>query len=472
VRGVFWSGIQQAGDRGLRMIVLSVLALLVAPEVLGLVALAMVFIDSAALLITQGLTAALVQRKDLTDRHSSTAFWVNLLVSLLLIAAMFVVAPIIGRWFDNPQLAPVLRVMSLGFLMTALSAVQDALLRRSLRFQALATRTLFSRIVGATVGITMAYGGYGAWSLVAMYLVNESIAMVILWSVSGWRPSLSFSMAAYRELLDFGWPMLGVQAMTIARLKCDDLIIAAMLGEATLGIYFLAKTLVSGIFSLIDGSIAPVVWSTFTRLQDQRSRLASAMSESAQLSAAIVLPAATGLIIVAPFVVGAAYGPTWLTCLPVIYALAVCRMIAATLGHNRTALTAIGRVDASFWLGVFATLGVLVGVAVGSRFGLPGIALGLVIAKGLEVPAEWLWIRRILPIDVVSFLKELSKPFIGSLLMFLGLWIIRDHLAGGWLSIGALIATGATFYGLFVLAAAPDLVDRVRSNLSVGISGS
>jgi PST family polysaccharide transporter len=469
VRGVFWSGLQQASDRGLRMLVFSILATLVEPDVIGVVALAMVFVDGLGLLLNQGLTAALVQREQLTDSHRNSALLVHLTTALVLVAVVYLGGGALAGRFGNPTLEALLRWLSLGFVFTALSGVQDANLRRELRFKALAVRTLVSRIVGAIVGVALALRGYGAWSLVAMHLVNQGVAVVVLWLASSWRPALRFSWTSYRELLAFGLRILGVDALATARTRGDDLLVGSLLGETTLGFYALAKTLTGGVFALVDGTITPVAWVTLTRLQSSREKLGRALEEGAQLTAAIVLPAGAGLLVTAPMLVGLLFGMRWLPTLPVIAGLVTSRMLAGFMGHNRMALNAIGEVNTNLGLSCLAAVLTLTGIAAGSVWGLAGVAVGLVVAAAVQLPVDLLCSFRLLPIEPRSFLLRLAAPSLLTLAMSVSLLLIRPTLGDGWMGLALLISMGAAIYGVAAMIAAPEIAERVRANLLSGM---
>ncbi|OFW13593.1 MAG: hypothetical protein A3H29_08775 [Acidobacteria bacterium RIFCSPLOWO2_02_FULL_67_21] len=472
VRGVFWSGVQQASDRGLRMLVFVILAALVEPAVIGVVALAMVFVDGLGLLLNQGLTAALVQRENLTQSHKSSAFVANLCMAFVLMAALYLAAGPISAWFGNPDLQGLLRWLSLGLMFTALAAVQEASLRRELRFRVLAVRTLASRCVGAAVGVVLALRGHGAWSLVFMYLVNQGVGVAVLWLASSWRPSLRFSWTSYKDLLDFGLRILGGETMAVVRNRGGDLLVGSILGETALGFFSLAKTLVGGVFSLIDGAIAPVAWAMMSRLQHSPQKFAQAIEESAQLTATIVLPAGAGLLVTASPLIELLYRDRWLPTLPVIYSLVVCRTLSTFMGHNRTALTAVGEINTSLLLSGVATILTVAGIAAGSLWGLIGVAVGLVIATGVQTPIDLFWSFKLLPVMASSFLFRLVPPTLLTLAMFLSLLVLRPLLGDGWLGLTLLVLSGVLIYSLGSLVAAPKLVERIHVNLLAGMRGN
>jgi O-antigen/teichoic acid export membrane protein len=125
------------------------------------------------------------------------------------------IADPIARAFGDPQLAPVLRWLSLGFVIRGLSSTQQALLIRSLRFRQLAMRTLVAELAAGVVAISLALMGLGVWSLVCQSLASSVFGVVTLWSVSGWRPGFGFRWSHFRELSRFGANIVGFKLLNL-----------------------------------------------------------------------------------------------------------------------------------------------------------------------------------------------------------------------------------------------------------------
>jgi O-antigen/teichoic acid export membrane protein len=194
--------------RGISALVFLVLARLVDPSAFGLVALAAVYVLTTQTISDQGLATALIQRDSIEDAHKDSAFWANLTVGLLLALLTFVLADPISRLYGEPRLAPILRWFAISPVLAALSIVQQALLSRSLRFRELALRQLVGALAGGATGIAMAYAGMGVWALVAQHITNQTVSVIVLWSVTSWRPRFAFSWRHFRELFNFGFNVL------------------------------------------------------------------------------------------------------------------------------------------------------------------------------------------------------------------------------------------------------------------------
>jgi len=200
VRGVGWSTVKTWGTKLVTFLVYPILARLLGPEVYGVVALAGVYLALLDIFSDVSFGAAVEQRRDLEPEHLDSIFWAFLALGVFLTLGTIVAAPLTAKFFDEPELTPVVRWLSLGFMLRMICGVQTSLLRRGLRIKELAARDLASVGAGSAVGITLALNGFGVWSLVAQRLVSQSVVVLLLWHVSDWRPRRRFSARAFPVL--------------------------------------------------------------------------------------------------------------------------------------------------------------------------------------------------------------------------------------------------------------------------------
>src|SRR5574341_866507 len=224
-KGVVWSAAQSWGIRLITFLVTLVLARILLPEAFGLVAYATVFIAFAQIFVDQGFSDAIVQCPQIEREHLDTAFWINMLTGALIALVGVISSGAIAKLFREPQLAPIVSWLSLSFIFSGLSSVQQALLRRQLAFKSLALRSLLATIAGGVVAIGMALLGYGIWSLVAKILVSNLVSAIALWQVSDWRPGFRFSKRHFKDLFSFGINIVGGNFVDFFSLHSDDFLI-------------------------------------------------------------------------------------------------------------------------------------------------------------------------------------------------------------------------------------------------------
>ncbi len=163
-----------------------------------------IFMALSQVLVDSGFANALIQKKDRTETDYSTAFYFNAAGSLLIYLCLFVCAPLIARFFAEPQLTVIARVIGLTLVINSLGIVQQARLTVDLDFKRLARASLGAVAISGAVGIWLAYHGFGVWTLVWQSLLNSLLRVVFLWIFSRWMPRWIFSWQSFRVLFSFG----------------------------------------------------------------------------------------------------------------------------------------------------------------------------------------------------------------------------------------------------------------------------
>ena len=233
IRSVGWVALDKWGARLTSLVVFGILGRLLAPADFGVIALATVFIAFLSVLVDVGFSQALVQRENLDDAHTHTAFWISLGLGVGLGLALFLAATTAGALGSDSVLVPVLQVLSLALPLGALSSVPAALLTREFGFRALAIRRLVATAVGAVVAVWLAASGAGVWALVAQALATSAVGVLVLWRVTPWRPSRRFSRQAASDLMTFGVAVLGIEMIAQANAHVDKLLVGLFLGPAS-----------------------------------------------------------------------------------------------------------------------------------------------------------------------------------------------------------------------------------------------
>lgn len=193
VRGIAWLGLDRVLNQALAFGIFVFLGRLLEPRQFGIVAAANVLILFLKVLVNAGIPRALVQTASLEDEDADTAFWTSIIVSAALTIGTVLAAPLVARLFAEPQLTDVIRVLSLVFVLAAFESTQAALVDRAMAFRIQAIRRVYATVASSAIAVAFALGGAGVWALVAQILSYELVLVVLLWSMTTWRPGLRFS---------------------------------------------------------------------------------------------------------------------------------------------------------------------------------------------------------------------------------------------------------------------------------------
>ena len=358
-----------------------VLARLLPPAEFGLAGLAMVLIAFATLVSELGLGIAVVQRRPLTQRHLRAAFTVSLAMGIAAAAAVWLLADVLASLLRAPALPPLLRAMTLVFVFGAAGATARASLQRALDFRRLFAVDVASYGLGyAAVAVPMALGGYGAWSLVAGSVVQSALGAAIALACARHPLRPLLARRELRELCGFGAAATLNQVVNGIARNADNLLVGRLLGAAALGVYARAFNLMALPLAAVGDVMWHVLLPAMAEVRDDRARLGRAWLAAVQASTLAAAPLMAGLAAAAPSIAAGVYGPAWNGMAAPLRVLCAAGVLRAVY-HVSGALThASGRVTAELGRqAVYAAL-VVAGAVIGSRFGVTGVAAGVVAA--------------------------------------------------------------------------------------------
>jgi PST family polysaccharide transporter len=463
VRGVSWSLVERWGAELLSIGVFMVLSRQLSVQAFGLVALASVVIDFARRIVDGGFAEALVQRGELDRAHLDTAFWTGIVTGGVMAAALALLAAPIAAAFGEPELTPVLRWLSLAFVVRGLSSTQQAILVRTLRFNQLAIRTLVAELGAGVVAISLALSGWGVWSLVAQQLAAGILGVITLWTVAAWRPGLDFRWSHFRELALFGVNIVGFKLLNVFSQRVDSLLIGSFLGTVALGYYSVATRIFHAITKVLGGVLAAVAFPVFSRLQADRERMRRAYYEATQLTALIALPAFFGLAAIAPDVIPWAFGAKWEPSVPVMRVLAGVGVLQSLARLNGSLIKAAGKPSWRLGVALLQTAVTSLAILVVVDGGITAVALAMLAAGVVTYPVAIAVVRRLVGIRLGRYAAQFAGPLLAAVLCAaaaLGTRAAAAELATP-LRIGLSVAAGGAAYGLALRLVAPELLRRV-----------
>ncbi len=430
MQAVLWSALQGWGGQLIGLGVYLLLARLLGPRDFGLIAMAFVFIAFTQVFVEQGLSAALIQKEELEDNHISTAFWSNSAAGLILMMLGIASAELIANFFKEPELEPIIRILSLLLFINSLGSVQSALLRKELRFKAIAIRTLSGLVIGANVGVTMALKGYGVYSLVGQQIAGSIVQVILLWVISDWRPSFSFSFQRFKELYAYGLNVLGINLLEFFNRYSDNLLIGYYLGPVLLGYYAIAYRLYQVVTQLLTGLSSQVLFSSFSKLKSDTARLCSAFYSVVELTAVFAFPILIVLFVLANDVITIVFGSKWETSVPIFQVFMVVALIESVYFYNGSLMMAMGKPSWRLKLNLINAIVNFIGFYIAVNYGILYVAIAYTLRTYLLSPLPLRCVKALIHISYKDYMVNLALPLLFSLQAGLLLYLFRSNLLG------------------------------------------
>jgi O-antigen/teichoic acid export membrane protein len=367
--GIAWTSVGRAIGQVASFGVTLLLARLLEPADFGLLGMALVLSGFLSLLGELGLGAALVQRGELDERHRSTAFWLSVGSGLVLALLLFAAAPAIAAFYREPRLVPVIRVLSLDFVIAPLRSVQSALLARNMAFKSLAVVEIASVLASSALAVVLALRGYGVWALVGRALAASVLQTLVLWTLSRWRPSLGVDRQALRELWRFSSHLLGFGVLNYWARKADDLLIGRVLGSAPLGLYSRAYGTMMLPLTEVAGVFGKVMFPVLSRIQADKARTKAIYLRSLAAISLVTFPLMLVLLVAAEPIVLVLYGEKWRGMVPTLQIYCVVgafQSIGTTVGWIYQSQ---GRTDLMLRWAVVACSLIVIAIGIGVHLG-------------------------------------------------------------------------------------------------------
>ena len=469
ITSAIWSTIQDWVSQAISFLVFSLLARLLDPESFGLISLATLFIAFINLFVDQGLSTAIIQRREIGREHLDTAFWSSFSIAFLMTLTSIASAGVIGNFYNQPNLTPVIRWLSLSFLISSLNSIQSAIFQRNLDFKPLAIRSSIATLGSGVVAVNMALMGFGVWSLVGLQLSNGIIQVIVLWSSSDWRPGLNFSKKHFSELFSFGINDVGIKILDFGNRRSDDLLIGYFLGPTALGYYSLAYRVLLVTTQLLTGVTSRVALPAFSKIQDDPDRIRNAFYKVTRLTSFVSFPIFMGTAALAPELVRSLFGEKWLPSVPVMQILSFIGIIHSVTYFNGSVIMAMGKPSWRLKLNAVHCFANVIGFVIAVKWGIVAVASVYVIRSYMLTPLD-IWVtRKLIGISWKTYANQYFAPLIGSLGM-VSIILITKQALNGVLNTKVLLLAGVLIgvvtYLIIISVIAPKVVDQVFFRLS------
>lgn len=299
VKGLAWNSIQNFTNHGVEFLLMLFMARLLGPKEYGLIGLTTVFMAIASTFVNSGFSNALIRKKNCTNDDYSTVFIFNLCISVLCYIIIFVIAPYVGDFYNEPVLCPVMRVLGLILIAQAFCAVQGTILTKNIDFKKKATFSVTKNILSGLIGLVFAILGYGVWALVIQAISSSIMYTIMLWSTTNWHPSMRFSRKSFKDLFSYGSNLLISSLINQTYMQIYPIVIGKFFSAATLGNYSRARHWGSFGSKNLTGILQSVTFPVLAKIQDDDKRLENIYRRMIRTSCYIIFPIMIGLSAVA-----------------------------------------------------------------------------------------------------------------------------------------------------------------------------
>ena len=343
--GFAWNLVETVANYGSLFVIGIILARLLSPTEFGVLGILTIFLAVFDSIVDCGFSNALIRKQKVDDIDYDTIFIFNIGVSIILYVLFFIGSPLISNFFNDNSLTGYARVLGIVIIINAFSVVQRTILTRAINFKRQALVSIIATLLGGAVGITLAYWGYGVWSLVGQSIIKQFLTTLLFWVYGRWKPRLRFSYSSFKEMFLFGWKVMASGMISTIWAQIYTFVIGKCYSKETLGLYSRGNHFVN-IFTInLTAMIRKVTYPALCSVQEKEAELVGAFRRVLKI---IALLSWSGLFVLAAIsepMVLFLLGDKWAGCVPYLQLLCFSGLTYSVNVMNLNMLQVKGRSD-------------------------------------------------------------------------------------------------------------------------------
>lgn len=425
VSGLIWSFIDIFSNQGITFIVGIILARLLSPYEFGLIGMIIIFIAVSESIVNSGFSNALIRKNNCTEVDYSTVFYFNLFVGIIIFLFLFLSAPLIAKFFNEPQLKNIIRVFGIIIIIDALSLIQRTILIKRVDFKLQTKISLIGTVTSGIIALSFAYNGFGVWSLVFQRLSSRSINTLLLWLWNNWIPLKVFSIESFKELFGFGSKLLLSGLLDTLFNNIYYLVIGKYFSAQNLG-YFTRSQEFANIPSLgITGIISRVTYPVLSSLQDDKVALKRNYKMLIRSTMFVTFILMLGMAAIAESMVITLIGEKWRDSIIYLQLLCFVGMLYPLHALNLNMLQVSGRSDLFLKLEIIKKIIAIPIIVIGIFYGVKVMIIGMIISSLISFYLNSFWSGRFINYAMKEQLNDILPSFFfaittGVIIYFIG----------------------------------------------------
>lgn len=420
IKGVYWTLLDVLVNKIGFFIATLYIARLLGPKVFALIGMITVFITIGNSLVDSGMSVSLVRTPKITQQDISSVFLGNLSISIIVYLLFYLLAPYISDFYSQPILTDVVRIYCIIFIVSALRAVQSALLTRSLDFKKNTLITIPAVIVAILIGIIFAHKGFGIWSVIAMYLTQQTVITALLWTFSNTKINGKFSLDTLKTHLNFGYKLTISGLLNTACTNINNILIGRFYPIEQSGYYERAYSLNMYPSTVFTAIISKVSMPALSKIQDDKEKTTNTLSFLIKYSFIAMSFLMLMMFYFAHEIIALLLGDQWLPAVPHLRIISIASIFLPIHMFNVNTLQVYGRSDYFLKAELVKKAIQLLAIIILFKFGILWLISSLVILSTSELLVNSHFVGKIINFGFIHQLKTIRTP----LMIFVSLLLI------------------------------------------------
>ncbi len=383
-----------------------------------------IFIAISNSIIDSGFSNALIRKTRIERVDYNTVFYFNLTVSILIYVLLHLAAPAISVFFKEPVLLAVIRIIGWVLIINALAIIPRTQFVRNVDFKTQTKVSLISSISSGVIGIGMALGGMGVWSLVGQQLSRQFLNTLFLWVYSKWHPVWEFSTESFKELFGFGSKLLLSGLLNTIYKNIYYIVIGRFYTSAQLGQYTRAEQFNMIFSSNLTSVVQRVSYPVLSSIQEEPERLREAYRKVIKITMLITFACMLGLAAVAKPLILILIGEKWLPAVYFLQIICFSGMLYPLHAINLNILQVKGRSDLFLKLEIIKKIIAVGPIVVGIIYGIECMLWGGVLISFIAYFLNSYYSANLINYPTSEQIKDILPTFLTSFVVAVFMWSV------------------------------------------------
>ncbi|MBL4905496.1 MAG: lipopolysaccharide biosynthesis protein [Flavobacteriaceae bacterium] len=339
----------------------------------------------------------------------SSAFWLNISMTVLIIVVLVILAPFWADFYGNDKIVNIIYLLSVGFFFNMLSAIPIALYRKEIDYKPLVVIQLIFGTISQLSQVLLAFLGFGVYSLAIPTAVVLPLLSLTLIYKSKFRPSLKFSLEHWKKIFEYSKFVIGTRVIGMLVNNGDNLLIARILSLKALGIYDVAFRLANLFINHFNPIITNISLPILAKSREKKNELTTRFRKMIDMVSVINIPVIIGMILFAEPIILLLYGQKWSAAIFPFQILSIFVLFRSIGSPASSLYNAMGKPKIGFYFTLIYLGPFFLTLYFASFYGLIGFCIGITIIRSLGSSTHLIISSNLLK---MSFFRLIKIPVI------------------------------------------------------------
>ena len=447
-KGLFWGGVSNGVQQLLNLLFGIFLARLLTPADYGMVGMLTVFSALASILQEGGFISALTNRKKTEHKDYNAVFWFSLLMGTSLYTLLYICAPLIADFYQQPQLTSLARLSFLSFLISSTNVAPRAFLFKQLRTKENAIISFCSLTISGIIGIVLAYKGFAYWGIAIQTIAFTTGTTILSYYFSGWKPSLHIDFTPIKEMIGYSSKLIVTHTFQIINNNLFSILLGKFYNEKEVGYFNQANKWSTMGYTTINGMLTSVAQPVLSTLSDDKERQLNALRKLIRFTAFVSFPAMFGLSFTSQELIVLAVTDKWLPSANIMQILCIGGAFIPFSGLFSQLMLSRGHSSIYMWNTIALSLSQLFGAYLLYPYGITPMLYAF-ISINMGWTFVWLhFIQKEIKLSLPNFLKDISPYLLLSIACIFACSFITEPIE----NVGLRLIGKISIVGLFYIA--------------------